>query len=112
MDSADPGEQKPIEHVNVPSLGGPGAVKVEEVKLAPVGRVEISRERTRVFIAGGLTFLVAILFLCLGYRLLFVSTLLPAEHLDTYKTTLALLMGVYGTIVGFYFGTAGQSAGQ
>lgn len=81
---------------------------IEKVTLPAIGPVEISREKTRVIIAGGLTVLVAVLFLALGYRLLFNPTPIPPEHLDTYKTSLALLMGVYGTVVGFYFGTAGQ----
>ena len=81
---------------------------VEEVRLPEIGPVEINREKTRVRIAGCLTVLITILFLAFGYRLLFDSTTIPPEHLDTYKTTLALLMGVYGTVVGFYFGSASQ----
>jgi len=71
-------------------------------------RGEGQREKTRVRIASCLTALIIVLFLAFGYRLLFDSTALPAEHLDTYKTTIALLMGVYGTVVGFYFGSASQ----
>lgn len=79
-----------------------------EVNLPEVGPVAITREKTRLGIAWCLTILITILSLAFGYRLLFDSTLMPPEYLDTYKTTLALLIGVYGTVMGFYFGSAGQ----
>lgn len=94
----DPNEQeeKPTATIAVPQL--PGAVVINPW-----------RERTRVVIALGLTVVVAILFLALAFRLLFDSAPMPPEHLDTYKTTLGLLVGIYGAVVGFYFGASGQA---
>lgn len=101
-DGAKKREEKPIAQIEVPSVGR------VQVTLPRIRGLEERREITRVLIAGGLTALIIVLSLSLGYRLLFYSEPLPQEHLDTYKTTLALLIGVYGTVMGFYFGSARQ----
>lgn len=92
----------------------------EKVEIPPESRIEISvpeispararveerREWTRVLIAGGLTLLYAVSILALFYRILFDPSQLPEAHLDTFKTSFALLSSTYGVIIGFYFGAS------
>lgn len=57
-------------------------------------------------IAGGLTCVVAIYFLAVLYRLLFDPTPIPTENVNAVVSVLGILVGIYGSVIGFYFGTA------
>jgi len=81
---------------------------------APIGFVSASerpstiphqRERTRLFIAVALTVLFAGMITIFLIRILFFPGALSDATLDTFKTILAIVAGIYGTIIGFYFGS-------
>ena len=79
---------------------------------APIGFVSASerpstrphpRERTRLFITVALTVVFASMIAIFLIRILFLPEPLSAASLDSFKTILSIVAGIYATIIGFYF---------
>jgi len=71
----------------------------------PPATIDDPRERTRRFIAVALTILFAIMITLFLVRILAPVPPLTSASLDAFKTVLAIVAGIFGTIIGFYFGS-------
>jgi len=61
------------------------------------------RERTRLFITKALTVIFATMIALFLIRIFFFPEPLSTASLDSFKTILSVVAGIYATIIGFYF---------
>lgn len=101
---ASDGPEAQREHFQV--TGPTGADTFEVGRPAGVSPISDLRDSVRSRIAQGLSILVAVMFAAYAFRVLFVAPPLGNAESEAFRTILAMLLTVYGTVLGFFFGTS------
>jgi len=81
----------------------PEAIGFVPASERPSTRPQPPRERTRLFITKALTVIFATMIAMFLIRIFFFPEPLSTASLDSFKTILSVVAGIYATIIGFYF---------